>query len=74
MVKRNTTTDLAEAMPSTTYCLRPIFRVSFLCIINLDIRVLLVSCVDLLITKFIISFSELRVDHRFLLLDEYLLF
>ena len=46
--------------------------VSFLCRINLDNRVLLVSGVDLLKTKFTISLSELRVDHRFLLLDEYL--
>ena len=43
--------------------------VSFLCRINLDNRVLLVSCVDLLKTKFTISFSELRVDHRLFLLE-----
>ena len=44
------------------------------CRINLDNRVLLVFCVDLLKTKFSISLSELQVDHRFLLLNEYLLF
>ena len=60
--------------------LKPVFRVysflgvSFLCRINLDNRVLLVSCVDLLKTKFTISLSELLIDHRFFLLDEYLLF
>ena len=43
--------------------------VSFLCRINLDNHVLLVSCIDLLKTKFTISLSELRVDHRFLLLE-----
>ena len=43
--------------------------VSFFCRINLDYFVLLVFCVDLLKTKFIISLCELRVDHRFLLLD-----
>ena len=48
-----------------------LLSVSFLCRINLDNRVLLVSCVDLLKTKFTISLSELRVDHRFLLRDEY---
>ena len=32
-------------------------------------RVLLVSCIDLLKTKFTISLSELRGDHRFLLLQ-----
>ena len=46
----------------------------FLCRINLDNRVLQVSCVDLLKTKFTISLSELPVDYRFLLLDEYLSF
>ena len=45
-----------------------------LCRINLDNCVLLVSCVDLLKTKFTISLSELRENHCFLLLDEYLLF
>ena len=42
-----------------------------MCRINLENRVL-VSCVNLLKTKFTISLSELRVEHRFLLLDEYL--
>ena len=42
-----------------------------LCKINLDNHVLLVSCVDLLKTKFSVSLSELRVDKRFLLFDEY---
>ena len=37
----------------------------------MDNRVLLVPGEDLLKTKFTISLSELRVDHRF---DEYLLF
>ena len=56
------------------FILKPIFRVcsflsvSFLCRINLDNPILLVSCVDLLKTKFTISLSELRVDHCFLLL------
>ena len=55
------------------FFLKPIFRVcsflgvSFLCRIILDNRVLQVSSVDLLKTKFTISLSELRVDHRFLL-------
>ena len=55
------------------FILKSIFRVysflgvSFLCRIDL-----LASCIDLLKTKFTISLSELRVDHRFLLLDEYL--
>ena len=39
--------------------------VSF-CRINLDNRVILVSCVELLKTKFNISFCEFRVDHCFL--------
>ena len=62
------------------FFLKPIFRVcsllgiSFLCRINLDNRVLLVSFVELLKTKFTVSLSELRVDHRLLLLDEYFLF
>ena len=43
--------------------------VSFSCWIILDKRVLLVSCVELLKTKFTTSFRELRVDHRFLLLE-----
>ena len=43
--------------------------VSFSCRINLDNRVLQVFCIDLLKTKFIISLSEFRVDHRFLLLE-----
>ena len=57
------------------FILKPIFRVFFfllgvfLCRINLDNRILLVSCVDLLKMKFTISQSELRVDHRFLLLE-----
>ena len=46
--------------------------VSFLCKIDMDNRVLLVSCVDFLKMKFTISLCELRVYHRFLLLDEYL--
>ena len=45
-----------------------ILGVSFLCRINLDNHVFLVSFVDLLKTKFTISLRELRVDHRFLLL------
>ena len=57
------------------FFLKPIFRVfsflgvSFLCRINLDNRALLVSCGDSLKTKFTISLSELRVNHRFLLLE-----
>ena len=51
-----------------------LLSVSFLCRINLDNHVLLVFCVDLLKTKFTISLSKLRVEHYFLLLDEYLLF
>ena len=51
-----------------------LFGVSFFLRNNLDNWVLLLSYVDLLITKFTISFNELRVDHRFLLLDEYLSF
>ena len=43
--------------------------ISFSCRINLDNRILLISRVDLLKTKFTISLSELRVDHRFLLLE-----
>ena len=43
--------------------------VFFLCRINLDNCVLLVSFVDLLKTKFTISLSEFCVDHRFLLLE-----
>ena len=43
-----------------------------LCRINLDNRVLLVFCVDLMKTKFIISLSELRINLRFLFFDEYL--
>ena len=52
--------------------LKPIFRVcsilsvTFLSRINLDDRVL-VSCVDLLKTKFTIALGELRVDYRSLL-------
>ena len=49
-----------------------LLSVSFFCRINLDNHVLLVSCVDLLKTKFTISLSELWVDHCFLLLNEYL--
>ena len=37
----------------------------------MDNRVLQVSCVDFLKTKFAISLSELRVDHRALILDDY---
>ena len=53
--------------------LKPIFGVilllgvSFLYRINLDNRVLLVSCVDLLTTKITICLSELQVDYSFLL-------
>ena len=42
---------------------------SFLSKINLDNRVLLVSCVDLLKTEFTISLSELQVDHPSLYLE-----
>ena len=45
------------------------FCISFFCRINLDKRVLLVSCVDLLKIKFTIFLSELQVDHCFLLLE-----
>ena len=54
---------------------KPVFRVcSFLDVIflrriNMNNHVLLVSCVDFLKTKFTFSISELRVDHRFLLLE-----
>ena len=54
------------------FFLMPIFRVilflcvSFFCRINMDNRVLLVSCIDLLKTKFTISLSDLQIDHRFL--------
>ena len=59
------------------FILKPIFGFSLLlgvslCRINLDNCVLLVSCVELLKMKFTISLSELRVNHCFLLLDEYL--
>ena len=52
--------------------LKPIFRVCFLLGVsfNLDNRILLVSRVDLLKTKFIISLRELRVDHCFLLQEK----
>ena len=43
------------------------FILLLFCRINLDNRVLLVPCVDLLKMKFTISLSEFRVDHRFLL-------
>ena len=43
--------------------------VFFLSRIHLEKHVLLVSCLDLLKTKFTISVSELRVGHRFLLLE-----
>ena len=46
--------------------------VSFLCRVDLDNHVLLVSRVDLLKMKFTISLSELRVDDRFFLLDKYI--
>ena len=63
-------TDLHEAMPSATYSqfnffLKPVFKVCsflgvfFLCGINPDNYVLLVSSVDLLKMKFTISLSEL---------------
>ena len=57
------------------FFLKPIFmvcsflNVSFLCRINLDNRVLLISCVDFLKTKFTISLSEPWVDHSILLLE-----
>ena len=56
------------------FLLKPLFMIcSFsrrlFCRINRDNRVLLVSCVDLLKMKFTISLNELRVDHRFLLLE-----
>ena len=51
-----------------------LLSVSFLNRINQDNRIFLVSCVDLLKTKFTISFSELQEDHRFFLLDKYLFF
>ena len=52
-----------------------LFSVSFfLCRINLENRVLLVSYVELLRTELTISLSELRVDRQFLPIDENLSF
>ena len=54
---------------------KPIFRVCsfldvlFLCRINMDNRILLVSFVNLSKTTFTISLSELRVEHGFVLLE-----
>ena len=40
-----------------------------MCKINLDSYILLVSCIDLLKTKFSSSLSEIRINHHFLLLE-----